>query len=192
MTRRWSGWSTHPRRTAGCALPSRIGQRSTGAQAPQGDAVAGVGGTPGGASRRLRLLPLLPTLPGLGRQAAGDHAPASSGGREAVRRLRRPDRCGHRSGHRHDAGGADLRRRHGGVQLHLRRGDLDPEPHRLDRRARPGIRVSEWRTARRRAGQPQGGDRAGLSLRAGRRSDVRRHGRSLRHGHSPGPAYQAA
>src|SRR5512132_3207363 len=122
----------------------------------------------------------------------GDHAPASSGGREAVRRLRRPDRCGDRSGHRYDAGGADLRRRHGGVQLHLRRGGLDPEPRRLDRRARPGVRVSEWRTARRRAGQPQGGDRAGLSLRAGRRSDVRRHGRSLRHGHSPGPACQTA
>ena len=40
----------------------------------------------------------------------------------------------HRRGHRARCAGAGLRRRAGGVELHLRRGELDPEPAGLDRR----------------------------------------------------------
>ena len=49
-------------------------------------------------------------------------------GEQAVRRLRRPDRAGHRRGHRRDPPRADLRGRAGRVELHLRLRHRDARP----------------------------------------------------------------
>ena len=55
----------------------------------------------------------------------------------------------HRSAHRRDAHGADLRRRAGRIELHLRQGDLDAGACRLDRRprrapSRPSAAFPRW------------------------------------------------
>ena len=86
-----------------------------------------------GARRRVRLFLVLRSLPGLGRPAEADDAPDPCRRREAVRRFRRPHRRGDRSLNRRDRAGADLRRRARRLQLHLRRGDLEPEAAGLDR-----------------------------------------------------------
>jgi len=71
---------------------------------------------------------------GLRENAVGDDAPDARRRRAAVRRLRRRRRAGrHRSAHRRNPYGADLRRRAGRVELHLRQGDLDAGAARLDR-----------------------------------------------------------
>ena len=59
--------------------------------------------------------------------------------------------------HRHGARGRDLRGGARRLQPHLRRGDLDPDAARLDRRACPPVPLPRRRAAPGRARQPQGG-----------------------------------
>ena len=74
----------------------------------------------------------------------------------------------------------------------VRRGDLDAEPARLDRLARPGARLVRRRAGAGRVRQPQGRRQQGLLLRAGGEPHLRRHGGALRHGGGAGAALQAA
>ena len=60
-----------------------------------------------------------------------------------------------RSAHRRGARGGDLRRRARRLQLHLRRGDLDPDTAGLDRCARPDVPLLRRRAAPGRARQPE-------------------------------------
>src|SRR5947209_1966594 len=70
----------------------------------------------------------------LGGPGLGDDAPSAPGRREAVRGLRRRYGAGHRrSADRPDAPCPDLRGGAGGVELSLRRGELDPGARGLDR-----------------------------------------------------------
>nr|GAJ37682.1 transposase for insertion sequence element IS1081 [Bradyrhizobium sp. DOA9] len=81
------------------------------------------------------------SLPGLGRQAVGDDAPVACGRRQAVHRLcRRRPAGGNRPVRRRTAHRADLRRGAGRIELHLRSGDLEAGPRRLDQRARRRLR----------------------------------------------------
>ena len=59
-----------------------------------------VGGVPGQRARRVRLFLVLRSLPGMGGPAAADDAPDPYRRREAVCRLRRPNRRGRRWPHR--------------------------------------------------------------------------------------------
>src|SRR5277367_6029651 len=62
--------------------------------------------------------------------------------------------------------GADLRRRAGGIELHLRQGDLDAGAARLDRRPCARLRGDRRRSRTRRAGQRQDRHRQGQLLRS--------------------------
>jgi Sigma-70, region 4 len=62
--------------------------------------------------------------------------------------------------------GADLRRRAGSVELHLRQGDLDAGAARLDRRPCARLRDDRRRSRTRRAGQRQDRHRQGQLLRS--------------------------
>ena len=84
---------------------------------------------------------VLRSVPGLGREARPGDAPGAPRWREAVRRLRRADGAGRRSRDRRGARRAGLRGRARRFELHLRRGDLDAGPARLDRLARARLRV---------------------------------------------------
>ena len=117
--------------------------------------------------RRLQLLAVLRALSILREDAVGDDAPDARRRRAAVRRLRRRRRSGrHRSAHRRDPHGADLRRRAGGIELHLRQGDLDAGAARLDRRPCARLRGDRRRSRTRRAGQRQDRHRQGQLLRS--------------------------
>src|SRR6266851_3580510 len=98
-------------------------------------------------------------------------APDAYRRREAVRRFRRPHRRGRRWPHRRDHPGADLCRRPGRIELHLRRGGVEPEAAGLDRRACP--RLCVFRRCRPADGQrqSQGRHHQGLLLRADGQSD---------------------
>ena len=73
-----------------------------------------------------------------------------------------------------------------------RRGDLDAEPARLDRLARPGARLLRRRAGAGRVRQPEGRRHQGLLLRARGQPHLRRDGGALRHGDGAGAALQAA
>ena len=82
-----------------------------------------------------------------GKAAVGDDAAGPHGRRQAVRRLRRrtvPVMVDRLTG---ESAGADFRRGHGRVELHLCRGDLDPGACRLDRRAHARLRGHRRRAA---------------------------------------------
>ena len=111
------------------------------------DAVAAVGGVSGRSPRRLRLQPVLRALPALGGAADACHAPAPCRWREDIRRLRGGDAGGDRPEDRRDTPGAALRRRARGLELHLRRGELDAGIVGLDRLALPRLRLF-WRRVR--------------------------------------------
>ena len=88
-------------------------------------------------------------------------------GEKLLRRLRRPDGADHRSAHRRDPRGADLRRRARLLELHLRRGHLDAGAARLARRH---VRALEFFGGVPRAIVPdnlKSGVQARASLRAG-------------------------
>ena len=76
------------------------------------------------------------------------HAPAPRRGRQGVRRLLRQAADGDRPGLRDGAAGGDLRRRAGRVELHLCRGDLDPDAAGLDWRPHPHVRLLRRGAAR--------------------------------------------
>ena len=97
--------------------------RSTSAER---DAGAAVGGIPRGDDRRVRLLLVLRSVSRMGRAAEADVAPGAHRRRAAVRRLRRSHHGGDRRGDRRDPACRDLRRRAGGVELHLRRSHRKP------------------------------------------------------------------
>ena len=88
--------------------------------------------------------------------------------------------------------GADLRRRARREQLHLRRGEPDPDGRRLARRSRPCARVLRRRDAGDRAGQPEERRRPRLSLRARAQPELPGLRRALRRGDPAGPGAQAA
>ena len=69
------------------------------------------------------------------------HAPAPRRGRQGVRRLLGQAARGDRPGLGDGAAGGDLRRRPGGVELHLRRGGVDPDAAGLDWRPQPHVRL---------------------------------------------------
>ena len=113
-------------------------------------------------------------VPGLGRAARPGDAPGAPRRREAIRRLRRADGAGGRPRDRRGAAGADLRGRARGLELHLRRGDVDADPAGLDGVARAGLRVLR-RVSR--AGGPRQPALRGQPrppLRAGPESDLSR------------------
>ena len=116
---------------------------------------------------RLQLLTILRALSILRQDAIGDDAPDARRRRAAVRRLRRRRRSGrHRSAHRRNPPGADLRRGVGSVELHLCQGDLDAGAARLDRRPCARLRGDRRRSRSRRAGQRQDRHRQGQLLRS--------------------------
>ena len=88
--------------------------------------------------------------------------------------------------------GADLRRGDGRLQLHLRRGDADPEPAGLDRRACPGACLHGRRAGAAGARQPEGRGRSRQLVRARPQPDLSRPGDALPHGDPADPHAQAA
>ena len=106
-----------------------------------GDAGAAVGGVQGGPSRGDAVQLVLCAVPGVGREGRRGDALRAPRRREDVRRLRGAHRRGGRARHRRASRGADLRRGARGVELHLRRGDLDAGSARLDRLARTRVPV---------------------------------------------------
>ena len=142
---------------------------------------------------RLQLLAVLRAVSILREDAVGDDAPDARRRRAAVRRLRRRRRSGrHRSAHRRNPHGADLRRRAGRLELHLRQGDLDAGAARLDRRPCARLRGDRRRSRTRRAGQRQDRHRQGQLLRSRGQPDLRRDGGPLRNRHPAGEAEEAA
>ena len=120
-----------------------------GAQARRRHAAAAVGGVPRRATRPaykytqfcIKYRAFAPSLKRSMRQVHRRR-------REAVRRLRRPHRADHRRRHRRDHRAADLRRRAGRVELHLRLTPrATPDSCRLDRRPRARARVLRRRAA---------------------------------------------
>lgn len=149
-------------------------------------------GVPGAAAGRLPVQPFLRAVRGLAREAGPVHAPGAPARREAVRGLLR--RHGAGGGHRDrgGAGGAGLRGGVGREQLHLRGGDVEPGPCRLDRLTRAGLRI---RRRPHRAGHPgQSSQRRHprLSVRAGAQPDLPGPGGALRRGGDAGAGAQAA
>src|SRR5690242_2597863 len=143
--------------------------------------------------RRVSLFALLRAVPQLGIAIVGHDAASSHRRRQAVCRLRRRHGAGdRRSAHRPGPCGADFCRRHGRLQFHLRRGELDPGAGRLDRRPYPSLRGARRRTQTAGAGQYQGCRHQSLSLRAAGQSDLRRDGGALRYRDPAGPAAPAA
>jgi hypothetical protein len=167
---------------------SRLVDDPSRAQAQERDPGAALGGIPGGAPRGLRLQPVLRALPVLGGPAHADDAPAPRRRRADIRRLCRRDAAGGRRHHGQGAAGPALRRSARGVELHLRRGDLDPEPAGLDRLTLPDAGLVRRRVRSDRVGQPEVRNHQGLLLRAGGQPDLRRHGGALRHGGGAGAA----
>ena len=98
-----------------------------------GDAHAAVARVQGDPSRGVAVQPVLRAVPGVCVDARRGDAPGAPCGREDVRGLRRTDRPGGGPRDRRGAPGAGLRRRARGVELYLRRGDLDADPSRTGR-----------------------------------------------------------
>ena len=93
---------------------------------------------------------------GLGVAVVGHDAASPHWRRQAVCRLRRRHGAGdRRPAHRPGPPGADFRRRHGRLQLHLCRGELDPGAGRLDRCPYPSLRSARRRAQAAGAGQHQ-------------------------------------
>ena len=165
----WRRCSCRPRHPARLAAQGRAGldARPSRAAPSRRDADAAVGGIPAGGTRRLRLQPLVRALPGLGGPAVADHAAG---------RIRPASGCssttpGRRSncstGAPARSGSPGLRRGDGRLQLHLRRGELDPDAAGLDRRARPGARLYRRRAGADRARQSKGRRHPRQLVRAG-------------------------
>src|SRR6516165_2908835 len=89
-----------------------------------------------------------------------------------------------------DPRSADLRRRVGRLQLHLRRGQLDPELARLDRRACPHVCVFPRLPAARGTRQFEGGCSKAVFLRSGGQPHIRPDGGPLRDRHPAGATGQ--
>ena len=144
-----------------------------------------------GSSGRLRLQPVLRSVPRVRAAPLAGDAPGPSGRRQGVRRLLRQEDRHRRSRHRRRARGGDLRRRAGRLELHLCRGDLDPDAAGLDRRPCPHVPLLRRRAAPGRAGQSEVRRPQGLVLRPGDQPQLRHDGRPLRRRHPAGAAAQA-
>ena len=94
--------------------------------------------------------------------------------------------------HRRGARGRDLRRRARRLELHLRRGDLEPGAARLDRRARAPVPLPRRRAAPGRARQPEERGPQGLVLRPRDQPQLRHDGGPLRRRRPAGETAQAA
>ena len=141
----------------------------------------------------LQVHQLLREVPRLGGGPQALDAPDPHRRREAVRRLRRPDRADRRRGHRRDPPRADLRGRAGRVELHLRLCHRDADRGRLGRLDHRRAGVHRRRAAADRARPDARADRAARPLRARRRTGWSRSSapttawRCCR----PGPAHRA-
>ena len=151
-----------------------------------------LGGVPGGSSRGLRLLALLRSVPRVRAAPLAGDAPASCGGRQAVRRLLGQEGADRRPRHRRGARGRDLRRRARRLEPHLRRGDLEPGAARLDRGARAPVPLPRRRAAPDRARQPEERGPQGLVLRPRDQPQLRHDGGPLRRRRPAGETAQAA
>src|SRR5271168_3985387 len=100
-----------------------------------------MGGVPRRRTRRVRVFLVLRPLPGLGGPAEADHAPDPYRRREAVCRLCRPHWRDRRWPYWRDHPGTDLRRCPGCIELHIRRGGMEPEAAGLDRGTCPRLRL---------------------------------------------------
>ena len=183
------------RRAAGAAPARRAGLGVAGARAeaarrqPDG----AVGGVPGGPPGRLRLQPVLRPVPRV-------RAAAVAGA--CARTMSPATRCSSTTparrspivdpAHRRGARGGDLRRRARRLELHLRRGDLDPDTAGLDRRARPHVPLLRRRAAPGRARQSEDRGPQGLVLRPRDQPQLRHDGLPLRRRRPAGPTAQAA
>ena len=103
---------------------------------------------------------------GFERRLSAEHAAGSCRRRQGLRRLLRQEDRHRRSAHRRDPRGGDLRRRARRLELHLRRGDLDPVAAGLDRCARPDVPLLRRRAAPGGARQPEVRRPQGLVLRS--------------------------
>ena len=154
------------REIAGPADRPGLAGGASGATGQGRDPGLALAGIPGTSTGRLAVQPVLRALPRLAGAPGHRHAPDPPGRREVVRRLRRAHRRGHRPDHGGGAPGAGLRRRAGGLELHLRRGDLEPAATGLDWRPGAGTRLL-WRRARgHHPGQPAQRRQQGAPLRA--------------------------
>ena len=144
----WAMAQTPERRgTRGPAVPAggaarepptraRLRARSTRSSSARASRCSCCGrSTPSAQRAGLQVHELLHQVPRVGGEPEALDAPDPRRRREAVRRLRRPDRADHRRGHRRDHAGADLRGRAGRVELHLRLRHRDADHRRLGRRA---------------------------------------------------------
>jgi DNA replication protein DnaC len=109
---------------------------------------------PSGRTRHLKLEEPLPASSERFRISGnnGSEFPEPTGGREALRRLRRGHDPDPRPAGRARAPSLDLRRRPGGQQLHLCRSHREPGDGALDRLAHPHLRIPRWRPQ---AGRPR-------------------------------------
>ena len=171
-------------RARGVAPRPRLGRRPAGAQAQGRHPAAPLDRVPAATSRWSPRLPVHAVLPALPRVGGPGRARAPAGPRrrrEALRRLRRAHDARHRPGDGRAARGAGLRRRARREPPALRRGDVDAEPHGLDRRARAPARVPGRRPRAPRPRQPQVGRPARVLLRADAPPDVPGLRGALRH-----------
>jgi hypothetical protein len=140
------------------------------------------------ASGRLPLHPVLRVLPPLAPAPGPLDAPGSPRRREVLRRLRRPEAEDHRPGHRRGDRGRTLRRRAGGLELHLRGSDAHPAGPGLDREPPTRLPVLGGRHRGHRARSTQERRRRAVPLRARRAADLRRFRPALRHRDPAGAA----
>ena len=139
-----------PGSSRGCGgAPSRTGRSPSRDEAAGRHPRAALGRISGRSSRGLRLLPVLRAITAAGGAALAGHAPAPCRGRAGcsstipARRLAVIDPATGAV-----APGGDLHRRARGLELHLCRGELEPDAAGLDRRPCPRVRLLRRRCRR--------------------------------------------
>ena len=181
-------------RAAGLAPAGRagLGLACARAEAARRQSDGAVGGVPGRPPGRVRLQPVLRPVPRVRAASLAGDAPAPCGRRQGVRRLLGQEGAHRRPRDRGGARGRDLRRRARRLQPHLRRGDLDPDLARLDRRARAPVPLPGRRSASGRSRQSEERGPQGLVLRPRDQPQLRHDGGPLRRRRPAGPPAQAA
>jgi len=182
------------RRAAGAASACRaeLGLARTRVEAARRQSGRAVGGVPGRPPGWVWLQSVLRPVPGVRAAALAGDAPAPCGRRQGLRRLLGQEGADRRPCHRGGARGRDLRRRARRLEPYLRRGDLDPDLARLDRRARAPVPLPGRRPASGGSRQSEERGPQGLVLRPRDQPQLRHYGGALRRRRPAGPPPQAA